>query len=145
MESGTNRRADGAIHEQIALEYLLGLGYTLVGRNFHFGRAGEIETVQSDLLSGVEGEIDLVISNPPYLVDAEARVYRHGGGSFGEGLAVRIVSESLGRLAKGGKLVLYTGTAVVQGRDTFLEHCRPLLEDRGASWSYREIDPDVFG
>ncbi|MEO5928633.1 MAG: YraN family protein [Candidatus Kapaibacterium sp.] len=48
MESGTNRRADGAIHEEIALEYLLGLGYTLVGRNFHFGRAGEIDLIMRD-------------------------------------------------------------------------------------------------
>lgn len=113
--------------------------------NARLSGASQAATVQSDLLSAVEGEIDLVVSNPPYLIDEDSRVYRHGGGSFGEGLAVRIVSESLDRLVAGGKLVLYTGTAIVHGRDTFLEECRPLLESRGAFWHYREIDPDVFG
>ncbi len=40
-----NLREDGARHEDIALEYLLSHGYVLVKRNFHFGRAGEIDLV----------------------------------------------------------------------------------------------------
>jgi hypothetical protein len=34
---------------------------------------------------------------------------------------------------------------VVAGRDYFLERARPLLEARGASFDYFELDPDVFG
>ncbi len=36
--------------------------------------------VFSDVLDGVEGDADLIISNPPYLVDDDRRLYRHGGG-----------------------------------------------------------------
>ncbi|HXI13843.1 MAG TPA: class I SAM-dependent methyltransferase [Thermoanaerobaculia bacterium] len=101
--------------------------------------------VKSDLLSQVGGEIDLILANPPYLIDEESRVYRHGGGAFGEALSIRIVKEALERLSSGGKLVLYTGTAVVDGVDTFLESIRELIQSAGATFSYREIDPDVFG
>ena len=40
-------------------------------------------------------------------------------------------------------LVLYTGVAIIGGVDAVLEAARPRL--RGWAWSYREIDPDVFG
>ena len=39
-----------------------------------------VHAVHSDLLSGVPGAFDLIVSNPPYLVDPDARAYRHGGG-----------------------------------------------------------------
>jgi methylase of polypeptide subunit release factors len=93
----------------------------------------------------VTGDIDLVIANPPYMVDPASRAYRDGGGSFGEALAVRIAREALTRLSPGGKLVLYTGAAVVDGVDTFLEAVRTVCADTHAEWQYREIDPDVFG
>ena|ERR1041384_3935927 len=48
MEQSSNRRGDGTAHEAVALGYLLELGYTLVARNFHFGRAGEIDLVMRD-------------------------------------------------------------------------------------------------
>lgn len=47
-EKEFNRRADGSAHESIALRYLLGRGYRLVKRNFHFGRVGEIDLVMRD-------------------------------------------------------------------------------------------------
>jgi SAM-dependent methyltransferase len=105
----------------------------------------DAEIVQSDVLAQVEGELDLVISNPPYLRDDSARVYREGGGAYGEGLAVRIAKEALQRLAPGGRLLLYTGAAVVSGEDQFYCAIRPLLESAGARFSYTELDPDVFG
>ena len=43
-----NRRADGADHEQMALDYLSAQGYRLVKKNFHFGRAGEIDLILRD-------------------------------------------------------------------------------------------------
>lgn len=102
--------------------------------------------VESDVLAGVEGEFDLIVSNPPYLLDPARRAYRHGGGALGEGLSVRILRESLARLAPGGTLVLYTGVAVVGGRDAFLEAARDALaQAAGFAWTYREADPDVFG
>jgi release factor glutamine methyltransferase len=105
----------------------------------------KVDMVESDVLAGVDGPIDLVIANPPYMADPASRAYRDGGGSFGEALAVRIAREGLTRLEPGGRLVLYTGAAVVDGVDTFLAAVREVCVEAGAAWSYREIDPDVFG
>ncbi|CAN5857097.1 class I SAM-dependent methyltransferase [soil metagenome] len=109
------------------------------------GVARKVETVESDVLAGVTGPIDLVIANPPYMLDGASRTYRDGGGKLGEGLAVRIVREALARLEPGGRLVLYTGAPVVEGVDVFLEAVRGVCVEAHAAWRYWEIDPDVFG
>ena len=102
-------------------------------------------TRRSDILAQVDGPIDAVLANPPYLIDDRARVYRDGGGRYGEGLSLRIVEESLARLQPGGLLILYTGTAVVDGTDVFRRAVEPLLSEASERWQYEEIDPDVFG
>ncbi|MDB5220675.1 MAG: SAM-dependent methyltransferase [Myxococcaceae bacterium] len=109
------------------------------------GIEDRVEIVESDVLRSVDGPIDLVIANPPYMMDPASRAYRDGGGSFGEALGVRIAREALARLEPGGRLVLYTGAAVVDGVDTFLRAVRDVCVDARADWRYREIDPDVFG
>jgi hypothetical protein len=58
---------------------------------------------------------------------------------------VRILRESLQRLAPGGSLVLYTGVAMVGEDDPFFNAVRNDIEQQGFSWTYRELDPDVFG
>ncbi len=100
---------------------------------------------QSDLFVSVAGRFDLIVANPPYLVDAGERTYRHGGGALGSALSLRIVREGLPRLAPGGRLVLYTGAPIVEGGDPFRDAVAALLRQAGAAFSYREIDPDVFG
>jgi hypothetical protein len=50
---------------------------------------------QGDAFRAVEEPIDLIVANPPYLLDAAARVYRHGSGELGSDLSVRIVVEGL--------------------------------------------------
>ncbi|MDF3070313.1 MAG: SAM-dependent methyltransferase [Polyangiaceae bacterium] len=104
------------------------------------------EVLESDVLRGVDGRVDLVISNPPYLVDRGGRAYRHGGGAHGEALSTRIVRESLARLDRdgGGSLLLYTGVAIVEGEDPFLASIRGDLQQSGATFSYEELDPDIF-
>ena len=98
-----------------------------------------------DGLHALGGEFDLIITNPPYLIDDAKRVYRHGGEQLGRALSVRLVRESLTRLAPGGRLVLYTGAAIVDGADALLAELRALLADGQYDWTYEEIDPDVFG
>ncbi len=104
-----------------------------------------LDARRSDLLSGVDGSFDLIVANPPYLNDDLRRAYRHGGGPLGAGLSLAIVETAAERLARGGALVLYTGTAIVRGNDAFRREASERLAAAGLAWSYREIDPDVFG
>jgi methylase of polypeptide subunit release factors len=104
-----------------------------------------VEYSAGDLYAPLQGAFDLIVSNPPYLNDASKRAYRHGGGRWGEGLSERIVREGLDRLAPRGRLVLYTGVAIVDGEDPLLDALRGDLDQRGWPWRYRELDPDVFG
>ena len=104
-----------------------------------------VEACQSDVLADVDTDGDLIISNPPYLVDAGERTYRHGGGDWGCALAVRILEGALSRLTPNGCLLLYTGTPVVRGRDMFLQAAMPALTTRVSDFRYEEQDPDVFG
>jgi methylase of polypeptide subunit release factors len=99
----------------------------------------------SDLYRDMAPGIDLILANPPYLVDEDERLYRHGGGRFGAALSERIVREGLPLLSPGGRLVLYTGSAIEQGRDAFKEAVSRLVDPARFEVDYREIDPDVFG
>ena len=104
-----------------------------------------IATRQSDLLDGVDGDFDLIVANPPYLLDPRERTYRHGGGSLGEGLSLAIAGLAGSRLSAGGTLLLYTGTAIVDGVDRFRAAIAALLGATDLAWDYQELDPDVFG
>ena len=106
---------------------------------------GGVRIVESDLFAAVDGVFDLIISNPPYLVDPLARAYRHGGGDLGSELSLKIIVQGIDRLVPGGRLVLYTGSAVVGGRDAFRELLCTRLAARDVRFDYEEIDPDVFG
>ncbi len=55
--------------------------------------------VESNLLAAVEGEFDLIVSNPPFMIDRAGRAYRDGGGALGEGLALAVVEAATERLA----------------------------------------------
>ncbi len=121
----------------------LALRYSAV--NAALAGLAEVDVRHSDVLAGVDGAIDLVIANPPYLKDAAGRRYRHGGERLGTDLSLRMAEESLARLAPGGRLVLYTGAPVVGGRDLLRADLLPVVEKRAASYRYEEIDPDVFG
>jgi methylase of polypeptide subunit release factors len=113
--------------------------------NAQLNNVPNVTTVESSLFDKIDEQANLIISNPPYLVDPSARLYRHGGGELGFDLSLRIVEEALPHLRPGGRLFLYTGTAVVNGVDRFFQALRPRLEANAAHWKYEEIDPDVFG
>lgn len=117
------------------------LRYAAVNAAINFVENVEIE--ESDVLRDVRPPFDLVISNPPYLVDDAARLYRDGGGRFGEQLSVEIVRQSIERLPRGGRLILYTASAIVDGVDTFASAVEPLIA--GMHYRYEEVDPDVHG
>jgi len=118
---------------------------SLAAVNARLAGAANVPARYSDLLKDLDGGFDLVLSNPPYILDPSELRYRHGGEMHGAALSVQIVEEALARLRPGGTLLLYTGIAIVDGRDEFLETIRPQLEARCASWRYEELDPDIFG
>jgi SAM-dependent methyltransferase len=117
----------------------------LTGINAELNGANMVIPCRSNLLDGVDGPFDVVMSNPPYILDADELPYRHGGGEHGAGLSIQIVKAALARLNPGGSLLLYTGVAIVDGEDRFLSAIRPLLEEGCEEWRYEELDPDIFG
>lgn len=117
----------------------------LTARNAELAGVGQLRVAHSDLLRGVEGQFDLIVSNPPFMSDADERTYCHGGGVLGEGLSLDIVASAAERLNAGGTLLLYTCLAIVDGRDPFHTRLQQLLPAERFDWHYREIDPDVFG
>lgn len=136
----------GAVTAPVVLADINPRALELSGVNAGFnGVAAEI--VQSDVLAQVEGSVDLVIANPPYLMDPQQRTYRHGGSQHGAELSARIVREGLSRLDRdgGGSLVVYTGVAMLGEHDPFFASIRDVLQESGARFSYEELDPDVFG
>lgn len=100
---------------------------------------------ESDLFAALDGDFDLVVSNPPFVADPDARRYRDGGGEHGAELSRRIVEQGLDRLRPGGSLMVYTGVALNGGRDHFLDSLRPALDAHCDTWTYEELDPDIFG
>jgi SAM-dependent methyltransferase len=117
----------------------------LLDANAALNDAPNVMPCRSDLLDGVDGAFDLVMSNPPYILDADQLAYRHGGGTHGAELSIRIVHAALDRLQPGGSLLLYTGVAMVDGRDPFLDAVRAQLDAACREWTYEELDPDIFG
>ena len=113
--------------------------------NAELNDAHDVTVVESDLYARTGDAFDLIISNPPYLVDPLQRLYRHGGGELGFALSLDIAEQGIAHLAPGGRLLLYTGSAIVDGLDMLREALTILLARRGIQWTYEEIDPDVFG
>ncbi|MEO6946580.1 MAG: class I SAM-dependent methyltransferase, partial [Nitrobacter sp.] len=113
--------------------------------NSSFAGTKNCLAINSDLFERVDGQFDLIVSNPPYLNDPLERRYRHGGGTLGSELSIKIAEASLPRLSPLGTLLLYTGSTIVDGKDAFYEAIKKLLRKTSFEWSYEEIDPDVFG
>jgi len=117
----------------------------LAGINARINGAARLAPCRSNLLDGVDGGFDVVMSNPPYILDQAELPYRHGGGEHGAQISIDIVRTGLERLHPGGSLMLYTGVAIVDGADRFLDAIRAQLERDCQAWSYEELDPDIFG
>ena len=103
-----------------------------------------VKPCHSDLLSGADGDFDLIISNPPFMIDPAGRKYRDGGGPEGHGLSLKILDAAKERLAPGGSLVLFSGTGIVDGHDPLRAAAAETLAGTDLEWNYREVDPDVY-
>lgn len=88
---------------------------------------------------------DLVIANPPYIMDDAGRAYRDGGALLGGQVALEWAETALACLQPGGTLLLYSGMAYAGGGSPLLGALTDLCERSGAALAIEEIDPDVFG
>lgn len=137
--------ARAAPHAQVSAVDINPLAQRYTAINAALAGLSNVSVEPSDILDGITGLFDLIVANPPYMLDASERTYRHGGGSLGAQLSLRIVEQACERLGSGGSLLLYTGVAIIDGRDALLDAVRLRLAGPAWSWVYREIDPDVFG
>jgi len=104
-----------------------------------------LETALGGTLDPVDERFDVILANPPYMADDGARAYRDGGGMIGGQLSLDMAREALPRLKPGGRMILYTGSAIIDGRDVLGEALAGVAQERGAELRYHELDPDVFG
>ncbi|HEY7807164.1 MAG TPA: methyltransferase [Croceibacterium sp.] len=88
---------------------------------------------------------DVVVANPPYMIDNARRSYRDGGDLFGGAVALDWAGQAMAKLAPGATLLLYTGVAVVAGASPLVSALERACADAGALLEIEEIDPDVFG
>jgi release factor glutamine methyltransferase len=82
----------------------------------HTGLNGRVRLVEADLLAGVEGPFDLIVSNPPYVsedeydsLQPEIRLYEPYEAVVGEGVGESVADQARALLRPGGKLVLECG------------------------------------
>lgn len=88
---------------------------------------------------------DVIIANPPYIMDAAGRTYRDGGALLGGQVALDWTQWALRSLTPGGLFLLYTGVAYADGASPLLNALQERCREAGASLAIEEIDPDVFG
>jgi methylase of polypeptide subunit release factors len=103
-----------------------------------------VELLEGSGLDAVEGPFDLAIANPPFIIDSDGRAYRDGGDMHGGRLSIDWALEAARRVEPGGRVLLYTGSAILEGRDELREALERALPS-GATLRYRELDPDIFG
>lgn len=96
-------------------------------------------------LNAVEGPIDIALANPPYIIDAVGRRYRDGGDSYGARVSYEMAAAAIDRLTPQGRLILYTGSAIIEGEDPLREALTNLAARQRCTLQYAEIDPDMFG
>lgn len=104
-----------------------------------------LAALETSGLAGVSRPIDIAVINPPYIIDEAGRTYRDGGDLHGGELALILARESAGRLADGGRVILYTGSAIVAGQDDLRQKLEEMAAEFGCTMRHWEIDPDVFG
>lgn len=93
----------------------------------------------------IAGSFDLIVTHPPFMMDAGGRTYRDGGDLYGSQLSLEWALDCAELLGPEGWFVMHTGAPIVRGEDLLLRALRQKLPLRDVSLSYRELDPDIFG
>lgn len=104
-----------------------------------------VSTYESDGVEAVAPGFDIAIANPPFIIDADGPAYRAGGGMHGAEMSRDWTLAAARKLAAGGRVLLYTGSAIVDGQDALRTALEERLPALGCALRYRELDPDIFG
>jgi hypothetical protein len=96
-------------------------------------------------LEPIEERPDLVIANPPFIAGRPGHLYQDGGDARGLALSTAWAEQAMRRLRPGGCMLLYTGSAIVGGRDPFQHRLAGLADQHGCRLDYAEMDPDICG
>ena len=138
----------------IAHEYCPGAQLALIDTNplalrfaaINAQHAGtSVELIKGSGLGDLKGSFDLAIANPPFIADPAGPAYRDGGGATGSELSLTWAVAAMRRVAPGGRVLLYTGSPIIAGRDSIKEALHSMAADQGCSLRYEELDPDIFG
>ena len=85
----------------------------------------------------------MIVANPPY-ISGSGLTYSDGGKALGAETTLAWAKSGLSALAPGGRLLLYSGSAIVRGVDLLQRELQEVAATAGASLRYGELDPDVF-
>jgi predicted RNA methylase len=88
--------------------------------------------------------VDLIIANPPFVAGG-GRTYSDGGDMHGVRTSLEWALAGSAALTSGGRMILYTGVAIVKGADRLHETLKERLDASRFDLAYEEIDPDIFG
>jgi methylase of polypeptide subunit release factors len=103
------------------------------------------QLLEADTLDELAEPADLIIANPPYMIDGARRAYRDGGGLLGMGLALDWAVAGASKLTAGAVMLLYSGSPVVEGTLVLAESLTERMGGSGCTITIEELDPDVFG
>jgi methylase of polypeptide subunit release factors len=95
--------------------------------------------------STIPAGADVVLANPPYMMDSRKRDYRDGGELLGGAVALDWARQALSTMAPGGTMLLYSGAAYKDGEAPLILALKSLCAKEGATLDLEELDPDVFG
>jgi hypothetical protein len=87
----------------------------------------------------------LIIANPPFIAGDDGRIYSDGGDLHGARMSLDWAIAGASRLTTGGRMLLYTGVAIIGGVDPLFQALRRRLDAGRFDLGYAEIDPDIFG
>lgn len=105
----------------------------------------DAQIAQASGLDGAPRDLDLIVANPPYVAGCSGRAYKDGGDLHGARLSLDWAVQGMGHLAPGGRILLYTGSAILDGGvDQFREALAGAVDAKGYGLGYRELDPDIF-
>lgn len=93
----------------------------------------------------VDGQFDLIVTHPPFMIDPDRRAYRDGGDLYGGKLSIDWTRMAIRKLRPGGRFLMHTGVSIVDGRDVVRDALHGAMPATGYRYGYRVLDPDIFG